>query len=408
MFRYESVVSFITSVKWMNSIIFVQQLTLLKKYVDPMTYCTEIDNRLVSKDKEVIYRASFMLIRFIKSFYNIFMYFQSETILSLQAIRNLVYECLNISSGRGLYQFLSSIEGMLLFNAKSRVRRLVSVSSPPKRTKFHSLVTMSRYNITDKKKIKIMIKMVKILRKIETCLHTYGEKETLKTSEFARRIFSFKIRDGIIEEIAIICYEDVGDDDDYSQYKNITEYSKRTAIAISAFFLFILVLAYIFTPHKLELQKRCTFACCGNFFLAFLILFIKKTVYQEYVARDDGHKCLTLEFGTSWIWPNFDLCPCLITGRLVNSTKPRSKQETNKAIYTYGLGTFNLQKNWRFIPIPWSFLYILHILSRMPIGNMFFDCSDADHSLIKISKFYSIVYYQARELMMEDVGSEIT
>ncbi|RXG53179.1 PR domain zinc finger protein 1 [Armadillidium vulgare] len=33
----------------------------------------------------------------------------------------------------------------------------------------------------------------------------------------------------------------------------------------------------------------------------------------------------------------------------------------------------------------------------MPIGNMFFDCSDADHSLIKISKFYSIVYYQARD-----------
>ncbi|KAL7640533.1 UNVERIFIED_CONTAM: hypothetical protein RMT77_008808 [Armadillidium vulgare] len=114
--------------------------------------------------------------------------------------------------------------------------------------------------------------------------------------------------DGIIEEIAVICYEDVGDDDDdddYSQYKNITEYSKRTAIAISAFFLFILVLAYIFTPHKLELQKRCTFACCGNFFLAFLILFIKKTVYQEYVARDDGHKCLTLAIFLQYFFLSF-------------------------------------------------------------------------------------------------------
>ncbi|KAB7504999.1 hypothetical protein Anas_13178 [Armadillidium nasatum] len=102
-----------------------------------------------------------------------------------------------------------------------------------------------------------------------------------------------QLGDGIIEEVALICYEEVGDDDDgYSQYENVTEYLKRTAIAISAFFLFILVLAYIFTPHKLDLQKRCTFACCGNFFLTFLILFINKTVNN--VGEDDGHMCLTL------------------------------------------------------------------------------------------------------------------
>ncbi|KAL7640508.1 UNVERIFIED_CONTAM: hypothetical protein RMT77_008783 [Armadillidium vulgare] len=109
-----------------------------------------------------------------------------------------------------------------------------------------------------------------------------------------------KLEDGIIKEVVVICYEEVGDeddddddDDDYSQYEYANKYLKRTAIAISVFFLFILVLAYIFTPHELDLQKRCTCACCGNLFLAFLILFISKTV-SKYVGGDDGHKCLTL------------------------------------------------------------------------------------------------------------------
>ncbi|KAL7640532.1 UNVERIFIED_CONTAM: hypothetical protein RMT77_008807 [Armadillidium vulgare] len=134
------------------------------------------------------------------------------------------------------------------------------------------------------------------------------------------------LKDGIIKEVAVICYEEVwdddDDDDDYSQYEYVTEYLKRTAIAISVFFLFILVLAYIFTPHKLDLQKRCTFACCGNLFLTFLILFISKTV-STYVGGDDGHKCLTLaillqySFLAFYFWLNIN---CYEIFRIIRGT----------------------------------------------------------------------------------------
>ncbi|RXG51529.1 hypothetical protein Avbf_10009 [Armadillidium vulgare] len=114
---------------------------------------------------------------------------------------------------------------------------------------------------------------------------------------FSKNYFKSLNHNRLVNKFAVICYEEVGDeddddDDDYSQYE-YAKYLKRTAIAISVFFLFILVLAYILTPHELDLQKRCTCACCGNLFLAFLILFISKTV-SKYVGGDDGHKCLTL------------------------------------------------------------------------------------------------------------------
>ncbi|RXG59400.1 hypothetical protein Avbf_10126 [Armadillidium vulgare] len=195
--------------------------------------------------------------------------------------------------------YILYIEGMLLCNVKTEVRRLESVSPPSKRTKSHSLVPMSRYTLrflfnTDLCRRKTKVQITVIIFSTFTPLHI------LATG------------DGIIEEYALICYENVGDDDDndddddddYSQYENVAKYLYKAAIAISTIFLFILVLAYIFTPHKLDLQKRCTFACGGNYFLGCLILFIIATV-SEYVGVDDGLKCQILAILLQYFFLSF-------------------------------------------------------------------------------------------------------
>ncbi|KAL7640537.1 UNVERIFIED_CONTAM: hypothetical protein RMT77_008812 [Armadillidium vulgare] len=95
------------------------------------------------------------------------------------------------------------------------------------------------------------------------------------------------LEEGKIEENAMIC--DVQEDS--SLYMTVVDYLHTTAVAISTIFLFIMVLVYIFTPHKLDLQKRCTFACCGTLFLGFFILLINRTPIVLAISENG---CLTL------------------------------------------------------------------------------------------------------------------
>ncbi|RXG56122.1 hypothetical protein Avbf_04767, partial [Armadillidium vulgare] len=89
-----------------------------------------------------------------------------------------------------------------------------------------------------------------------------------------------------IDEHAIICYVP-----DNSAYWKVTDDLHTAAVAMSTVFLFLIVVIYICTPHKLDLQKRCTFACCGNLLLGFSILLINRT---SIVTNISTNGCLTI------------------------------------------------------------------------------------------------------------------
>ncbi|KAL7640535.1 UNVERIFIED_CONTAM: hypothetical protein RMT77_008810 [Armadillidium vulgare] len=98
----------------------------------------------------------------------------------------------------------------------------------------------------------------------------HNKEKTFSQESYCIDNLSFE---GKITEYAMICDAQ----EESSTYLAVADYLHTTAVAISTISLFIMVLIYIFTPYKLDIQKRCTFACCGNLFLGFFALLLNRS-----------------------------------------------------------------------------------------------------------------------------------
>ncbi|KAB7503538.1 hypothetical protein Anas_09097 [Armadillidium nasatum] len=82
-------------------------------------------------------------------------------------------------------------------------------------------------------------------------VYLYNKEKTFSQESYCIDNLSIE---GKINVYAMIC----DSSQDSSVYLTVADYLHTIAVGFSTISLFIMVLIYIFTPHKLDIQKRCT------------------------------------------------------------------------------------------------------------------------------------------------------